>query len=1112
VEADPHKAPSVVSVVVVHDPGEWFDETLAALAAQDYPNMRFLFLVVGDPDAELLEAVTVRIRSYLPAAFIRGIAGNPGYGPAANEVLRLVEGDNGFFLLCHDDVAPAADAVRTMVTELYRSNAGMVGPKLVEWDEPRRLQHVGLGLDRFGEVDPIVEPGEVDQEQHDAVRDVFVLPSACILVRADLLRELSGFDPAVDFHGDDVDLCWRAHLHGARVVVAPDARVRHLEGLEERRPDLNHRRLRARHRMRVVATLTGGSRLVGRSVQIVLLTVVELIVGLFTGRVGEALSSLRAMFGLIPRSLSLVARRRAIRAQRSVPEREVLGLQVRGSARISSYLRGRETTTYVRAGMTVRRWRETSFGPLLAWFIVLVAIAIGSRTYFDRGVPTVGEFLTFPVSPRELAERYGSAWDPRSFGVTSPVPSGWLALAVLSGLALFRMGLAMTLSVVGLFVVGAAGMWRLAAVFPANRSRIAAMVVYVATPLVPGVLGTGRWSVLVWYAALPWMVYLLRRAVGIGTADPDSADDDLTDGIGPTSRRDRLRYMALSSLVLGLTAAFAPVTVVLWLGVGVVLSAATLIAGGTIRTAGWLAATTAVATVVAVVLNLPWSTTWSWAALVGPSIEGPRGDGLVDLASLALDGRDFAVLAVALYLPVVVAVAVSRAWRLTWAVRAAAVVLAFGALAVFADRGALPFDAPEKGMMLVPVALGVALASAVVTGAIGADVRGRGFGWRQPVAVLGNLAVVVGIVPAVTSIGDGAWDAPRTPLPTLLGAQLPLDPAAGDYRVLYVGDPRVLPVPGHEYRDGIAFAVVDDGPLDFTDRWSPPESDADQVVIDVLDRIANGATLRAGALFAPIGIRFIVLPEIDGAQSTVDDPVPAPSGLIEALSEQLDISVTYGPPTIQVFEVGPWIPTTAHLTGPTADASRLAGDDVLVRADLSERTPILVGDEPSDGATADVTAGVVHVAAPFDDRLRLRAGDLDVEPRPGFGVTTAFDIAQPTSATLDYTEPTSRVFWLVLQAAVWLAVFAVASRARSPFGRRRGELLTDETLIDLDELPPPAASSLIAGEVLGAGIAWRPDIGASHEPDTRPTGAPALEHIADDAELGRSLDELAEPT
>ena len=349
---------------------------------------------------------------------------------------------------------------------------------------------------------------------------------------------------------------------------------------------------------------------------------------------------------------------------------------------------------------------------------------------------------------------------------------------MLSGLALFRMGLAMTLSVVGLFVIGAAGMWRLAAVFPANRSRISAMVVYVATPLVPGVLATGRWSVLVWYAALPWMVYLLRRAVGIGTADPDTADDDLIDGIGPTSRRDRLRYMAL---VVAGARADGGVRAGGDRGVarasGWSSSAATLIAGGSLRTAGWLAATTAVAVVVAAALNLPWSTTWSWSALVGPPIEGPRGDGLVDLASLALDGRDFAVLAVALYLPVVVAVAISRAWRLTWAVRAAALVLVFGALAVLADRDALPFDAPEKGMMLVPVALGLALACASVTGAIGADVRGRGFGWRQPVAVLGNLAIVVGIVPAITSISDGAWDAPANAAPGAARRPAPTRPA-----------------------------------------------------------------------------------------------------------------------------------------------------------------------------------------------------------------------------------------------------------------------------------------------------------------------------------------------
>ena len=265
-------------------------------------------------------------------------------------MLRLVEGDNGFFCICHDDVALEPDTIRTLVEELYRSNAGLVGPKLVSWDDSGLLQHVGLGLDRFGEVDPIIEPGEYDQEQHDAVGDVFVLPSACILTRADLFRALGGYDPGISFHGDDVDLCWRAHLSGARVVVAPQARVRHREELTVRRPDLHHDALRARHRMRSVATLTSGGRLPLRSLELVVLTVSELFIGLFTARLGEAWS-----LAARPRRAASRARRRSWPAAgrssklRHVDDAEVLGLLNRGSARLTRYRRAHDTETYIGA-------------------------------------------------------------------------------------------------------------------------------------------------------------------------------------------------------------------------------------------------------------------------------------------------------------------------------------------------------------------------------------------------------------------------------------------------------------------------------------------------------------------------------------------------------------------------------------------------------------------------------------------------------------------------------------------------------------------------------------------------------------------------------------------
>jgi GT2 family glycosyltransferase len=235
VEPANETAPPVVAVMVVHEPGSWFDDVLDGIAAQDYANFKSLFLITGHPGE-----VTERIRDAVPQAFVRAVDGDIGYGAAANDVLRLVEGDNGFFCFLHDDLALEPSAVRLLVEELYRSNAGLVGPKLVTWEDVGILQHVGLGVDRFGEIDPLVEVGEVDQEQHDGVRDVFALPSACILIRADLFRTLGGFDPALRFYGDDVDLCWRAHLGGARVVVAPQARGRHREELVERRPDVRH--------------------------------------------------------------------------------------------------------------------------------------------------------------------------------------------------------------------------------------------------------------------------------------------------------------------------------------------------------------------------------------------------------------------------------------------------------------------------------------------------------------------------------------------------------------------------------------------------------------------------------------------------------------------------------------------------------------------------------------------------------------------------------------------------------------------------------------------------------------------------------------------------------
>ncbi len=89
-ESEASIAPPVVAVVVVHDPGVWFDETVASLAAQDYPNLRLVFVITGAEDEELVANVSGAIGRHAADAFVTLLEGNPGYGPAANEVQRVV--------------------------------------------------------------------------------------------------------------------------------------------------------------------------------------------------------------------------------------------------------------------------------------------------------------------------------------------------------------------------------------------------------------------------------------------------------------------------------------------------------------------------------------------------------------------------------------------------------------------------------------------------------------------------------------------------------------------------------------------------------------------------------------------------------------------------------------------------------------------------------------------------------------------------------------------------------------------------------------------------------------------------------------------------------------
>ena len=474
--------PSVVAVVVTHNPGLWFDETLTSLANQDYRNFAILVIDAGS-EVDL----TDRIESLAPDAYVRRLRSNPGFATAANMALEMVEGA-AFYLFCHDDVALEPGAVKQLVEEAYRSNAGLLGPKLVRWDHPDRLQAAGLQSDKFGHPVSIAEPDELDQEQHDAVRDVFFVPSSCLLIRADLFRALGGFDEGIPLHGEDTDLCWRAHLAGARVLVMP-ARVRHVEALSERRDD-DSRRLQMRHRLRMVLSNYGLFYLAAVLPQQMLLSLAEFLGAIFTGRFRHAGDVVGAYVWNLRDLPSIVAKRRRVRRIRQITDLELRRLQVRGSARAMTMSAPvwPAAVRLISAAPVANSSPRCEPGSPQGSAIVVAVFAVVARssapaTCSPSSCPPSASSRPRPNGALEPAREWWSGWRSTGLGSAGSVP---FLLALQGGLGALLLGsetLARHVLIVGLLPLGYLGAWRLGRLPQSGRSQVAVLAAYAANPI-----------------------------------------------------------------------------------------------------------------------------------------------------------------------------------------------------------------------------------------------------------------------------------------------------------------------------------------------------------------------------------------------------------------------------------------------------------------------------------------------------------------------------------------------------------------------------------------------------------------------------------------------------
>jgi GT2 family glycosyltransferase len=799
----------VTAVLVSHDGARWLPDALAGLLGQERPVQSAMGADTGSAD-DSAQLVT----HALGADRVLHLARRTGFGQAVEEAARtapvltpddlpylkrpsgwdpvtrtwrddaydLPELPHGepvqWLWLLHDDCAPEPDALAQLLRvveneyELGRDDVAVVGPKLRGWYDRRQLLEVGVSIAHSGRRWTGIDRREQDQGQHDHVRPVLSVSTAGMLIRRDVFEQLGGFDRRLPLMRDDVDLCWRAHAAGHRVLIAPEAVVRHAEAAsrERRTVDCAGRTSSSPHKVDkagAVYTLlvnTPTALLPWVLVRLVLGTLLRTVAYLVGKVPGQAVDEIRGLLGTLLRPERILAGRR--RRGRPVVDKDEMrplfpppGATVRatveqaagslfgssdpeatsGAGRHGGAVEsgpGGDDADFLEVEQFVRLKRiARKPGPVLFLVLLLVSL-VACRALLGGGALAGGALLPAPADSSELWSRYLDAWHAVGAGGTPSAPP-YLALVAMFASVLFgSTGLAVTvLLVCSVPLAGFAAYFASRPLVESRLLRAWAAVVYAFLPAATGALAGGRIGTAVLAILLPLMA---RAGIAAG-------------GLGHSSgARGSWRATWAYALLLTITTAFTPIVwpIALILGIGLLAVRRAEITVYGLRFLAQLG--------TPLLILAPWSLSLlPFGFFQEAGLEyGASAASALDLLGISPGGPGTVsgLMLIGVVLAALAALLRSERQFGVWTAWAAALVgLVFAVLS-------------NTSSWAGPATLvyGLALLAAAVLGADGARARvaEQSFGWRQPVAALIAFASAAGPLLVAAGWMIGGADGP----------------------------------------------------------------------------------------------------------------------------------------------------------------------------------------------------------------------------------------------------------------------------------------------------------------------------------------------------------------
>ncbi len=158
---------------------------------------------------------------------------NLGFGRACNQgIERAMHIGAGFILLLNQDTEIAPDTITRLIAAAEaQPGAGVLGPKSLatgrHTDGSARLLYAGAHRGLLPLSQRIPGSGGPDRDDGAEARPVGIVYGHAMLLRAEAVRQVGGFDPGFFMYHEDVDLCVRMQAAGWSLWYVPDAVVWH---------------------------------------------------------------------------------------------------------------------------------------------------------------------------------------------------------------------------------------------------------------------------------------------------------------------------------------------------------------------------------------------------------------------------------------------------------------------------------------------------------------------------------------------------------------------------------------------------------------------------------------------------------------------------------------------------------------------------------------------------------------------------------------------------------------------------------------------------------------------------------------------------------------------